>query len=425
MMISIRALALAISFGSVVATPAVGQYGPSGSSSGSSERSAPAAKAVAGQRKFEISNGARKAIVELQTAVAAKDVAAIPAKLAAAQAVAKSKDDKYVIGQLQLKAAVDQNNSAGIASAIEAMLASGSATAAETSNLYINLGKQYFIAKQFDRAASTFERVLAIQPGNSDALVMLAETRRSQNRAPDAVALIQKAIAAEIAAGHKPSEAWYKRAVAIAYDAKMPAAITLSRDWVAAYPSPAAWRDSLRIFGDSAALDDAGQMDLFRLQRASGALAGESDYYRYANTALNKGLSGEAKAVLEEGFALKAIDRSKPIFRDVLAKATNKSAGDRGTLPGFEKSARAAAMAKPAMTTAEAYFGYGEYAKAAALYRVALTKTGVDANLANLRLGMALARMGDKPGATAAFTAVTGPRAAIARYWLNWLATRA
>lgn len=425
MTISTRALLLALVIGSTAVTaPASAQYYQSAPPPSVTPRaSSPAAPA--GQRKFDISNGARKAIVELQTAVNANDVANFPAKLAAAQAVGKTKDDKYVIGQLQLKAAVDQKDNVGIGNAIEAMLASGSASPAETSTLYLNLGRQLYNAKQYDRAATAFERLIALNSNDTDAIVMLAETRKSQNRAADAVTLLQRAIAARISAGQKPSEDWYKRAVAIAYDAKLPSAIPLSRDWVTAYPSPKNWRDTLLIYQTGTVLDETSKMDLYRLSRAAGALAGESDYYEYASRALSKGLSGEAKAVLEEGFAAKSIDRSKPIFRDVLASATTKSAGDRATLAGFEKTALAAPAAKSAMATAEAYFGYGDYAKAATLYRAALTKTGVDPSLANLRLGMALARSGDKIGATAALNAVTGPRADIAKYWLLWLATRA
>ena len=77
------------------------------------------------------------------------------------------------------------------------------------------------------------------------------------------------------------------------------------------------------------------------------------------------------------------------------------------------------------MGTADAYLGYGDYAKAATLYRAALGKSGVDSNLANLRLGIALGRSGDKAGATTALNAVSGPRAGIAKLWLTWLSTRA
>ena len=54
-----------------------------------------------------------------------------------------------------------------------------------------------------------------------------------------------------------------------------------------------------------------------------------------------------------------------------------------------------------------------------------LTKPGADAAMANLHLGMALARAGDKAGATAAFNAVSGPRAEIAKFWLLYLQSRA
>ena len=129
--------------------------------------------------------------------------------------------------------------------------------------------------------------------------------------------------------------------------------------------------------------------------------------------------------MLEEGFAAKAIDRTRPIFRDVLAAASAKTAADRASLPSLERAALASPAAKQAMVTGDAYLGYGEWAKAAELYRAALTKSGVDAGLANFRLGIALARSGDKAGATAALNAVTGNRADIAKYWLLYLATRA
>ena len=49
-------------------------------------------------------------------------------------------------------------------------------------------------------------------------------------------------------------------------------------------------------------------------------------------------------------------------------------------------------------------------------------RSGVDKDLANLRLGMSLARAGDKAGATAALNAAGGAQAEIAKYWLTYLA---
>jgi TolA-binding protein len=62
----------------------------------------------------------------------------------------------------------------------------------------------------------------------------------------------------------------------------------------------------------------------------------------------------------------------------------------------------------------------GNYGRAAEIYRDVI-KAGGDQNLANLHLGMALARSGDKAGAEAALEAVAGDRAEIAKYWLLYV----
>src|SRR3954447_18295167 len=49
--------------------------------------------------QLKLSGKAQKPIVDLQTAVKANDVANIPAKVQAAQAVASTKDDHYAIAQ--------------------------------------------------------------------------------------------------------------------------------------------------------------------------------------------------------------------------------------------------------------------------------------------------------------------------------------
>lgn len=381
--------------------------------------------AAAAAKQPQISSGARKEIVALQAAVNAKDVATIPTALAAAQAKAKNKDDHFVIAQLQLKAAVDAKDNAATLTGLQAVLNSGYLSPAETVPLYMSVGQLNYNAKNFDPAATAFEQVLKVDPNHLEAMVLLGETRNGQGRAAEAVALIERAIAAKSAAGQKADESWYKRSVALAFNAKLPTAPELSRKWVSAYPSPKTWRDTIRIYQTSTQLDDGGLVDTMRLAQATGALAGENDYFRFANTLVTKGFAGEAKTVLEQGFEAKSIDKSKATFSQLYSLATTKSQGDRASLDGSAKTALAAATARQAMVTAEAYYGYGEYQKAAELFRAALGKQGVDKDVANLRLGMALARAGDKAGATAALDAVGGTQAEIAKLWKTYVATRA
>ena len=409
-----------------LAAPAAAQYGMPAPPKPPAPPSKPAADAPPAETKGPaISSGARKEIVALQTAVNAKDATAIAAALPAAQAKAKTKDDRYVIAKLQLKAAVDANNTDAMAQGVEAVLASGYADPSEVQTLYLGLGKLHYNAKAYDKAGAALDQVLRIDPNNVEALVVQAETRNSQGRAAEGVALLQKAIGIRVAAGQKPEEAWYKRAVKLAFDAKLPATPAMARDWVAAYPSPKNWRDAIRIYQTNTGLDDAALIDSMRLARATGGLQGENDYYRYTNTLVVKGFPGEAKAVLDEAFAAKAVDRTRGTFSQLYSLASSRSQGDRASLGASATAAKAAADAKKAMTTAEAYYGYGDYAQAADLYRVALTKNGVDKDLANLRLGMSLLGAGDKAGATAAFNAAGGAQAAVARLWLTYLAQKA
>jgi tetratricopeptide (TPR) repeat protein len=415
-------IALGLVFGSAAAiAPAAAQY----ASPPPAKAPAAAAEAAEAAKQPKVSKDAVKEIQALQTAVNAKDQAAVAAALPAAQAKAKTADDKYVVGQLQLKAAVDANDNSAMIAGLQAVLNSGYLTSADTVGLYMNLGKLQYNAKQFDPAAAAFEQVLRADPNNLDATVMLAETRNGQGRTAEAVAMIQKAIAAKNATGQKAEESWYKRAVALAYNAKLPLAVEASRQWVAAYPSAKSWRDTIRIYETTGSPADSSMLDAMRLARVTGALTSENDYFRLANTLVTKGYAGEAKAVLEQGFAAKSIDKAKPTFSQLYAVATSKSQGDRESLDGQAKTALATAAGRQAMVTAEAYYGYGDYQKAADLFRAALGKQGIDKDVANLRLGMALAQAGDKAGATAALNAAGGEQAEVAKLWLTYLGTKA
>ena len=371
-----------------------------------------------------ISNGARKSLVELQVAVNANDSVNIAAKVLAANAAAKSNDDKCLIALMRLKAAASSNDLKGMGAAYEAQLAAGVIPLATVAADIENVGKLQYNARAYADAAASFERAAQLLPDRGGPVELLAQTRVHEKRAADALSLFKKAIALEVAAGRKPEENWYKRPVALAFEAKNPAALGFARDWVAAYPNAKSWRDAIKIYANLSGSSDAALIDMFRLARLNGALAGDADYSRYADVLLAKGLPGEAKAVLEQGFAANAIDRNSATFKPLHATASSKAADDRAALDAQATSARAGGSAKSLMTLAEAYFGYGDFATSAELARAAQGKPGVDSELASLRLGIALAASGDKAGAKAALDLVTGPQAEIARYWQTHVSAR-
>ena len=373
-------------------------------------------------RKLDISKGAQKPLLELQTAVNANAVATIPAKLAAARAAAKTNDDKFLIASLQTQAALTANDNAAIQAGIDAMQASGSAENPDLAARYADLGKRFKMAGQVDQSVAMLNKALSIEPNNVAALINLAAIKDSQGQKAEAVALMQKSFIASKASGAKVEEGNYKFAAGLAYAQRMPLANDLARQWYMAYPSPASLRDSLRIYRDLNRPTPTQLIDLLRLGRAANALSGETDYFALGSALVANGKLAEAKSLLAEARTAPKIDVTKRAFTDLTAKTT--AAPARAAIDASAKAALAGANAKAMIDAGDALYGVGAFAEAVPLYRAALTKGG-DASLANLHLGMALARSGDKAGATAALTAVTGANADIARFWLMWLASKA
>ena len=381
------------------------------------------ATVMIGSKKVSLSAEFAKTYNELAKALEANASADVSAQVTAAHAAAKSPEEHYLAYQLQLKAAMGAKNEAEMGKAVAGMLSTGVAPAELQGPLHLANGKVKYNQKQYAEAAAEFQKVLQLDPANAEAKNLLTQTQLNSASPADAVAMLQKSIAEQSAGGAKAPEALYKRALSAAYKAKLPAAVDISRQWVADYPTPANWSDAIRIYRNFHELDDAATLDLLRLARAAGALNGEADYDRYAYAALMKGYPGEAKTVLEEGIKASVVNPDKSPFKEEIAQAKTKSAGEEASLDSSAKSALAGGTAKAALATGDLHYTYGQYAKAAELYRAALKKSGADANLINLHLGMALARSGDKAGATAALNAVTGPRADIAKYWLAYVST--
>ena len=373
-------------------------------------------------RKLDISKGAQKAIVEFQTAVNTNDVANIPAKLAAARAVAKTNDDKFIIASIQTKAALTANDAAAIQAGIEAMQASGSAENPDIAARYTDLGKRFKAAGQVDLSVAMLNKSLALEPNNVPALINLAAIKDSQGLKAEAVALMQRSFLASKATGVKVEEGNYKFAAGLAYAQRLPLANDLARQWFAAYPSPASLRDSIRIYRDLNRPPQSQLIDLLRLGRAANALSGETDYFALGTALVSAGKLAEAKTLLVEAKTAPKVDATKRAFTDLVLKAN--TAPTRAAIDASAKSAMAGANGKAMIDAGDGLYGVGAYAEAVPLYRAALAKGG-DAGLANLHLGMALARSGDKASATAALNAVTGVNADVARYWLMWLATQA
>lgn len=381
-----------------------------------------------------------KAYQEADKALKANDAAAAQAKVAEAEAAASNEDDKYLLGSLKLNLGIVAKDQKIQRSGLEQILASGKASPTDTARFSFFVGQFALQDKDYDGAIQRLTTATTGGYPGPDAELMLAEayfgkstaggnvvnnqlTPAGKQIANDGLTHLKAAVEKQKAAGQPVDPSWTARGFRMA-------SLTGSPD--AAYWSASAlkgggpdagenWRIALRSFQDNhKQMTPAENLDVLRLMAATGALTDAYSYQEYADGAQKSGLFGEAKSVIDQG---RSAGRLQPTqLQDVYQIASGGIAADRASLPASEASAAKAANGKIAVSTANAYLGYGDYAKAVTLYRLGLEKGGVNADEVNTRLGIALAKSGDTAGAKAAFGAVTtGVRKEIAGLWNTYL----
>jgi Flp pilus assembly protein TadD len=163
------------------------------------------------------------------------------------------------------------------------------------------------------------------------------------------------------------------------------------------------------------------KLELYRMMRTTGALTDQGDYFRYAQAAVDSGYPWEAVTVIDAGRSTGKIPAASADAARLYKTA--KDSIEMETTPAiYEKRALEATVGTKVLEGADVNLAAGNYAKAVELYGAALTKGGVNAAEVNLRLGYALANLGRKDEAKAAFAKVSGaPLADIAQFWTIWL----
>lgn len=399
-----------------------------------------AAPAVAQKKKKEtgpkLSPAALKAAQAVQTATAANDFPTAEAALAQMDAAVSTDQDRYTAAALRLdmeqarlrvaRAAnpngpVDQSR---LAAPLDVLLASPLTEQSRKGQMAYIRGQLAYDAKQYPQTLQYWQQAkqLGYVDPNLDMNIMRVkeQTGDTQGALADLNAEIQRSTAA----GQKPKEELYR--YSMAKSVKQPGqAVPSMQRLLAAYPTAKNWRDVAVLYGlqqgSVATLDKQQKLDLFRLMHQTRSLADQYDYSEYSQDALDRGLPEEAKRILAEGIAAGKIPAGSAEYK-VRQTEINKAVAAESPLGPLEAKAKSAGDGKLAAQTAEAYLSQNNNAKAAELYRVALQKGSVNADEVNTRLGIALARQGDKEGARAAFSAVKGaPRADLAQLWITSL----
>ncbi|MCA1661319.1 MAG: hypothetical protein LC648_03810, partial [Novosphingobium sp.] len=345
--------------------------------------------------KISISKAFQPAAAAAQAAVnAAKtDPAQVPAAKAAvdaAFAAATTPDDKFVAGQLAVSLGSSAKDTALTRRGLQAMVATNK-TPADNGKYNFFIASLAYDAK--DYAAAQAAARAAIQSGytTDEVQILLAETYVSQNQPAQGLAELKKAVAAKRAAGQAVPEAWLKRAVTVAYRAKL---TNEAAEWaltqVELYPNSFNWLGSTQIVRLVGNYGPNETVDLFRLMMRSGAFDNDpkllgNEFKEYVEAADPRRLPGEVVTVIDKGTASGALARSQWVT-DMRALASGRIAADKASLPA---APAAASNGLTLLSTGDAWLNYNDAAKAEAFFKAALGKPGVDKDRVLTRLGIA------------------------------------
>jgi tetratricopeptide (TPR) repeat protein len=405
-------MALAIALGGMaVAAPAFAKKEEKPAAAASAEKATPAVQ---------------KAAFDAQKAADAGDIATALTNYNTAKAAMVNNTDKFMVGRVGYQIFQKNKDEALFSEVVDMMLSSGLASADAQKQLYFAQGQIAYNKKDYAKALTAFQGAEKAGSTDPDLVPLIVESTALQGRTLDALKTLNDEATKRTAAGQPVPPEWYQRGVSIGYKNKSPSdqaainqlTLELCLKWVASAPQPQYWNGALEVYAQQFKLDNEGRLEMLRLLRAVGGLEGGDDYREYADDVYLR-FPNEAMTVLQEGAAKGKVSLTgKNDATDVMGIVKGKVVADKASLPGADKASRAAATGKAALSTADAYVGYGDYAKAVDLYKVALAKGGVDAGTVNLHMGWALALSGDNAGAKAAFQAVTGVRKPIADFWL-------
>ena len=390
-----------------------------------------------GAPKLNVSPDVIKALQAAQQAAGKQDFAAAKAALADADSKAKSNDDKYQIGAVKLNTSIASKDAAMQGEALTQMLDSGLTPPEQVGQFNAIAADQALQMKNYDLAI-THARA-ALQAGYKPDVVNVALAQAYFGKAGTANSSVepqrglnQKGLAAlkaaadttKAAGGQVPAQ-WYQIGVSRAANAKLPEVTEWAKSAYQAAPSGENLRTLIRLFQQANPnISNRENLDVMRLMATSGGLVVSQDYLEYAEMASKTGIYGEVKTAIDAGRSKGVLSASQG--GDLYQPAVAKIAGDKGSLGSAEADARKAANGKIAAATADAYLGYGDYAKAVAMFELAKQKGGVDADEINTRMGIAKALSGDNASAKAAFQSVqAGSRKQIADLWLAYLGTKA
>jgi len=357
----------------------------------------------------KLNKDVQKAMVGAQTAARAEKWDECLALVTSAEAVAaKGPYDVYVINDMLRFCSVRAGNNAVAARAFEALLASEFLPAEQVPGLLRGLLQLAYNDKEYDKAIEYGGRIIERGEANDDIRLLVAQSHYLKPDYQTTRVFTEKWVADDEQTGEAPAEMairlWVSSCLQLDDEGCIMSALTKQ---AAYHPREETWPNLMVLLFRGA--PETATLDIFRLGNEVNALRRGEEYTEMAQLAIERGLPGEAEAVLEKGFARGVFESGAgaDLAKRLLASAKNQAAADKPVLARQERDSAAGTNGQVDVRIGQAFMSYGQYAEAVAAIERGLAKGSVrNVPEAQLSLGIARMKKGDAAGAMNAFAAV-------------------
>lgn len=333
-------------------------------------------------------------------------------------------DDKFLAGQLLLSLGTTAFDQSMQRRGVQLQLDSGKIAATDRPKYLMVLGNLAMDLKDYAGARTAFQAASDAGAAPGEALINLAESYIKDGQTAAGLKVLQSAV---VKSGAAAPEGWMRYGIATSYRTKLPTeAAMFSNELVSLYPNKENWALAIAVVRDLNGYQGLDQLDLLRLMQRTGSFSEERDYVEYIQAATKRGMPGEALKIINAGVTSGMLKPNDQFVIDAKKEASARIGADRASLPAQERDARGAKGTATSITTAaDTMLSYDMASNAEELYRLALTKPGVDSMRVYLRLGIAQADQGKYADALASFAKVTDAHAPIAQLWSAYAKAKA
>jgi hypothetical protein len=338
--------------------------------------------------------------------------------------------ENYLLEQMRASAAMQAGDVGQAAKSTQALISSGRLSTAEQGRYAAGLASLYYRDRDYNNAAQWAQRAFSATGDKTMRGLMIQSYYLSGNTAAATREALEDIQAAEKAGVAPPEDRLQLIANIASKGADKQAYIAALERLVAYYPKREYWNDLLRRVESKPGFNNRLTLDVYRLKRATKTLDGGNDVFEMAQLALQERQAAEAKKVLEEGFAAGILGKGNDAERQkrLLALATQRADEAPKQLATAEAEATEQKDGEQLVRVGLAYSGLGQHDKGIQLIQkgIALLQQDKSAKAragrvdqANLHLGIAYLRAGNKARAAQAFKQVAGNDGAadLARLW--------